>query len=510
MKTKASIQWGILSALIIGMTSCQKEKMISAEQPDLLTTSEIDGQLYREIETNGIYNWSNASDQLLWSAAMQSDSIFAIGYQPTGFTNIEEQMHLIDIQQPAWIEMQESILDLVLTEEQKHNTEITKEDLLPFGLPQKLPTLAVYMSSFEAVKKLRNLPGVRYFEPMGYELPPIYFPNNDRSSSGCGVSPDYDIDAADYTTIAPLAKQSWHHGPSNISGAWSTSTGEGVTVAIIDTGISDDQDNLNSHFNSGFSSGRTVEQISTFYTGRWWWRSLDDPHDECGHGTQMAGLATAPRGTDGNAVGIAYNANLIGFRAVEDVFISSSNEKNGVKDALIIAGTRTDVKVISMSLGTPFWSGTVADGIYYADGMGKSIFSAAGTSFGWTAGYGVIFPATMDQTIAVTGVKEGETEGCGVCHDGAEVDFTMIMERLEDDDRHALTLATYSDQPTYVGGSSCGTASVAGIAALIYAAHPGITADEVYNTLKEHASNYPVKDSEYGWGIIDANAAVND
>jgi subtilisin family serine protease len=441
---------------------------------------------------------------------MQSDSIFAVGYQPVGFSNIEDQMHLIDISASAWSDMQTSILNLVLEEEQKLHPNWTVDNLLPFGEPSTLPTLAIYMTSFEAMKKLRNMPGVRYVEPMGYELAPIYYPNDDRSSSGCGVSPDYSIDAADYTTIAPLAKQSWHHISSNVSGAWSTSTGEGVTVAIIDTGISDDQDNLNGNFNSGMSSGRTVEQISTFYTGRWWWRALDDPHDECGHGTQMAGLATAPRGTDGNAVGIAYNANLIGFRAVEDVFISSSNEKNGVKDALVIAGTRTDVKVISMSLGTPFWSGTVADGVYYADGMGKSIFSAAGTSFGWTAGYGVIFPATMDQTIAVTGVKEGEGESCEVCHDGDAVDFTMIMERLADDDRHAITLATFSDQPTYVGGSSCATASVAGIAALVYAANPGVTADEVYNILKEHASNYPVKDGDFGWGVIDANAAVND
>lgn len=501
--------YGVL--MVTTILACKKESKETVENPDeVMSVEEINGHLYREVEKQGVYNWSTAENELLWSAGIQSDSIFAIGYQPAGFQNINSQMHLIDIESPEWVAVRDEILNYILLEEQKLNPEKTLQDLLPFGYPTVVPSMAVYLTSYEAVKTLRSLNTIRYFEPMGYELPPLNANTNDRSSSGCGISPDYDLNPLDYTTIAPGSKQSWHHATSDISSAWGASTGDGVTVAIIDTGISDDQDNLGSNFNSGLSSGRTVERISTHYSGRWWWRSLDAPHDQCGHGTQMAGLAAAPRSNDGNAVGVAYNCDLIGFRAVKDVFISSSNEKNGVKDALVIAGNRSDVKVISMSLGTPFYSGTVADGVYYAYGQGKSIFSAAGTSFAWTAGFGVIFPASMDQTIAVTGVKEGETESCEVCHDGSAVDFTMIMERSADSDRHALTLAPYSDQPSYVGGSSCATASVAGIAALVYANHPGITRDEVYDLLKVNASNYPVKDGDHGWGIIDANAAVND
>lgn len=85
------------------------------------------------------------------------------------------------------------------------------------------------------------------------------------------------------------------------------------------------------------------------------------------------------------------------------------------------------------------------------------------------------------------------TESCEVCHEGSAFDFTIIMERSADSDRHVLTLATYSDQPTYVRGSSCATASFVGIAVLVYANHPRITRDEVYNLLKVNASNYPVK-----------------
>ena len=503
----------IALVLCIGMAvyACKKEAKTNQETDlSVLSMEEINRTLYDELAETSVYNWVNASNELLWSAGMQSDSIFAVGYQPFGFQDIENRMATVDIKSPQWTEVASKILAIVLEEEQRLNPDITVADLLPFGQPEVLPTFALYLQSPASMERLRNLPEIRYFEPMGYDLPPLNTNITDRSSNGCGGEPDYGLNPGDYTEIAPGAKQSWHHATSNVSSAWSTTTGEGVTVVIIDTGISDDQDNFNTNFNSGWSSGRTVEQISTKYSGRWWWRSLDAPHDQCGHGSEMAGLAAAPRSTDGNAVGIAYNCNLIGIRAVEDVVISSSNERNGVKDALVISGTRDDVKVISMSLGTPFYSGTVADGIHYAYGQGKSIFAAAGTSFEWTAGIGVIFPASMAQTIAVTGIKDTGSESCDVCHDGGAVDFVMRMERTSDAGRKALTISTYSDQPTYVGGSSCATASVAGIAALVYAAHPGASRDEVYDILKENASNYPVKDGDHGWGTIDAFAAVND
>ena len=192
------------------------------------------------------------------------------------------------------------------------------------------------------------------------------------------------------------------------------------------------------------------------------------------------------------------------------MIISTSNERNGVKDALILAGNRGDVKVISMSIGTPFWSGTVADGIYFAYNKGKFISAAAGTSLSWTSWYGVIFPATMSQTVAVTGVKDSDPlVKCNTCHSGSQVDFVMRMQRASNNNRTGLTLALDTDQPTYVGGSSCATASVSGIAALIFSNNPGATRAQVFNAMKENASYYPNKHGSLGWGIIDAGDAVN-
>ena len=498
-----------VTALLVSCAKKEEELSLNIRQDAPMSVEKINETIRSSIENNGIYHWSTASDELLWSAGMQSDSIFAIGYQPADFSNIEERIHQVDINTPEWQTAKNKVLNLILEEEQQFFPNLKVEDLLPFGQPEVLPTLAVRITNANTIARLRELDELRYLESMGYELNVI----NQvlRSDSGCGgANPDYNLNTNDYQTISPNVKQSWHQNTSNVPQAWNTSTGAGVTITVIDTGASYGQDNLGSNFNSGNSQGRTVEKMSTHYSGWWWWRSLDSPDDQCGHGTQMSGLATAPRGNDGNSVGVAYNSNLIAIRAVNDVIISSSNEKNGVKNALVIAGNRGDVKVVSMSIGTPFWSGTVADGIYYAHNQGKMVVAAAGTSLSWTSWVGVIFPASMSQTVAVTGVKDGSNMvKCDICHSGSQVDFVMVMERASDNERHALSLAEYSNQPHYVGGSSAATASVAGIAALIWSTDLSASRQDVFDAMKENAGFYPSKNSNFGWGIIDANAAVS-
>ena len=164
-----------------------------------------------------------------------------------------------------------------------------------------------------------------------------------------------------------------------------------------------------------------------------------------------------------------------------------------------------------MSIGTPFWSSTVADGVYYAYNNGKMMVSAAGTSLTWTSWWGVIFPANMSQTVAVTGVKDGSGSmtKCDVCHSGSQVDFVMVMQRASNNDRVALGLATYSNTPKYISGSSAATASIAGIAALIWSNHPTKSRAQIYNAMKWNSSFYPSKNNNFGWGIINANNAVN-
>ncbi|MBL0065438.1 MAG: hypothetical protein IPP38_10570 [Bacteroidetes bacterium] len=123
-------------------------------------------------------------------------------------------------------------------------------------------------------------------------------------------------------------------------------------------------------------------------------------------------------------------------------------------------GDLNDIKIISMSIGTPFSSGTLKDGVTYAYNKGKLIFAAAGTSFSWTSWWGVIYPAALSQCQAVTGVTESSST-CSDCHDGSQVDFTIPMQRNGNSNRTSLSLAPSGFNPTYIGGSSCATAITA-------------------------------------------------
>ncbi len=485
-------------------------------QPDVLspgdpmTRAEIDEFIVNQMnETDDVFRWSAASDRLLWSAAVQSDSVVAIGYQPAGFENLRERLHEFDPEQAQWNDARQAVIDFVLTEtNRRHPGEnYTLEDLLAFTENPNLPIIDLRVFDEEVIAGLRNLPEVRYAEPIGYVLRET----RERSGAGCSVSPSYDI-AGDFTTVSPGAKVPWNFYNMNIPAAWNTSQGDNITIAIIDTGSGDNQENLTGNeFTSGWSGGRYLDRASTLVTGWWWWASNDGPNDQCGHGTQMAGLAVAPRDTDGNSTGVAYKANGLAIRAVSDVVILGSSETNGVRDAVTLAANRSDVKIMSMSIGTIFWSNSIADAIYYAYySRGKMMFAAAGTSTWFTSWVGVVFPATMYETFAVTGIKEGTPlKKCNTCHSGGAVDFVAVMERRNDSDRTSLTLALSGDQPARVGGSSAATATTAGIAALVWATNPNMSRSTVLQKLQNAASIYPSRDNNFGWGVIDAAAAVN-
>ncbi len=506
----------IMLLMVMVFNACSKEGVAPTGQqsvPDqMFTADEIKEFVVKTIhKEQKVFNWESASDEMLYSALMQSDEILTIGYQIDGFDNVEKWIGTEDRLPEQWIEQRTEILNQILLNEKAatQNENLKIEDLLPFELDNEIPTIAVKVTSFATIQELRNNPNIRYVEPMGY------YPDserNNKSDSGCGSQPDYNINSNDYTNSSTYnTKIPWVHDKHNIPDAWAHSNGNNIGICIIDTGASDDQNNLGNQFDSGASNNRFVEKYSTKYSGSWWWKTLDAPHDQCGHGTSMAGLATAPWGTDGNSVGVAYQSNLVSVRAVEDVIINTSNEKDGVKNALKLAGNKSYVDIVSMSLGDVFYSGTVADGIYYAYNRGKLIFAAAGTSTSFTSWYGVIFPAYMSETVAVTGIKDQNTyERCAVCHSGSEVDFTVVMERANSTSRHSLSLALTSDQPNYVGGSSCSTATMAGIAALVWATDPGMSRTDIINRLKNSSDNYPNRDGDFGWGKVNAYGAVTD
>ena len=513
--------------LLLGFVACQPSSSIQGEDVPLpsvelrtlqeieplagqppLSREAINRQVVQSLHERNEFRWDFVDDRTVWSAVVQSDSVISIGYQPEGFENLDQRIHEIDVNQGEWKAVRLALLDYIEQEYNRLHPDAPLEvaDLLAFG-EKPLPYINLHLADYELIASLRHLNVVRYVEPMGYGSEEVDMP---RSASGCGGSTNTTIPSSDYTTVAPNAKVSWNFNLMNIPSAWNVSQGDNIAVGLIDTGISPSQQKLNGGYASGWSGGRYRHKYGFHEVCSWWfWCSIDGPDDDCGHGTSMAGVISAPRTNAGSTVGVAYKADLVSCRGTNDVVINESNEKDGVSDSYYYLGNRNDVKIISMSLGDVFYSGQVADAVNYAYNKGKLIFCAAGTSLSWTSWWGVIFPANMSNTVAVTGIKTGTPiERCSVCHSGSEVDFIVTMEDRNNSNRTALTLAMSGDNPDYVGGSSVATATTAGIAALVWGTNPAQSRSQVLNKLKQAASNYPARSSNFGWGQIDAYAAV--
>lgn len=496
------------------LNGCKKMQEPTAEilpAEDPIAKERINEAIYQVLQNTQSFYWSSLSEQMVWSALQLSDNMLSVGYQTANAQNVSETLHQININSADWKSSKEKLTQLIFESERKINPVLTFKEIILWE-DETLPFINVNVKNVETIRLLRNNNTVRYAEPMAYEPQPEI---SLESDSGCGGNPaESGLQAGvDYTTISPNTKQSWNYSYHNIPTAWTRSTGAGVKIFIIDTGAEFDQDNLGSAFNQGNSSGRTVEKIvtlprATFFgipTG-----SIETADDGCGHGTSMAGAAAAPRGTDGAAVGVAYNSNLVTCRAAEDVLISNSREVTGVTNAYKNAANRSDVKIISMSMGRITGSSQIEDAINYAYGKGKLMFCAAGTSFSFTAGwYGVIFPAWLSKVNAVTGVRDNNfNDNCTSCHDGNATDFTIVMEKASNE-RHALTLAASGNTPSTVGGSSVATATASGIAALVWSKYPAYNRDQILNKLISTSANYPNRNGSFGWGNLNAAAATN-
>lgn len=492
-------------ALFFIIVSCSKdetfhEELISipASQKEPLTARQINDAIDISIKSKGSFNWREASNHLLWSAVARGGSIVSIGFgnSKSDFDRAKSTGNAA---------MQNDLLELIV------NSEGTSRDETLISADPFLNTMDVVITKQETIIALRKSKHIRYIEPGDYK----YFTvakglerSDVASGSGCGFDAMV-LSAADYTTITPNAKAAWTLYQHNVPAAWDYSTGAGITIGIVDTGVSPNQTLLGSSFNDGFSSGRTIQKYGVYVDSIWpWVTSTDGVNDKCGHGTSMASAAAAPRNDNGLPVGVAYNANLVTYRAAANVVLDGYHEQNGVKNALTALGNNASVKIISMSMGHIFSVGKIEDGIKYAYGKGKLIFCAGGTSTSFTSFVGVIFPASMAETVAVTGVKEGATlKKCDDCHSGSKIDFTVVMERAVTGN-HTPVVSYYDNQTDYVGGSSVATSTTAGIAALVWAVHPTWTKDQVLAKMRQSGNFYPNKNSEFGYGNVNALLAV--
>jgi subtilisin family serine protease len=270
--------------------------------------------------------------------------------------------------------------------------------------------------------------------------------------------------------------------------AWARSNGSGITIGLTDTGIFSEQSEFTSSFASGESAGRWIELHGVAGYGR---------YDDCGHGTRMAGVIAAPKNGQ-HVVGVAWGANLVSARQANGV---ADVDAYNARDAIRLVANR-GAKIVVMAWQSINWMWAVSDEIdfwYYNSSV--MFFGAAGTSpCGLVDDNDVIFPAEMDEVVAVTGVvyPDGYVP-CGV-HRGPEVDLAAYISQP--------TTGRYTSDIWGVGGSSNATGVVAGVAALVWSQNPTWSRDQVRNRLYISGRYHVRGSTETGHGLINAFCAV--
>lgn len=279
-----------------------------------------------------------------------------------------------------------------------------------------------------------------------------------------------------------------------ITQAWSTTRGEGVRIAIIDTGVARGP----VEFEGAVAGGTDVSGLGS-PDGRTPVGAVD-----ANHGSWVASLAAA-RGTGANTgmIGVAPGAQIL---AVSVGFGSSAKVPFTQQIAEAIrwsVDNGADVINLSLTTNTPDWDKSWDDAFLYAYDNDVVVVVAAGNRGSGTSRVGA--PATIPGVLTVAGVDPQGRASLEASTQGITIGVSAPSENL---------LGVSADGRLVLWNGTSGAAPiVAGIAALVRAAHPDIDAANVINriirTAEPATGADEVPDPLYGYGLVDAAAAVS-
>ncbi|OWV08604.1 type VII secretion-associated serine protease mycosin [Micromonospora wenchangensis] len=268
----------------------------------------------------------------------------------------------------------------------------------------------------------------------------------------------------------------WHLRYLKTTEAQSISQGEGIVVALPDTGVSPHPD-LSDNLLPG------VDLVTGEGVGH---------RDRDGHGTGMAGLIAAHGKGRKGALGVAPKAKIL------PIYVSPEGESTAnTMAAGIEFAARQGAKVICISSGGPA-NDRLRAAVKTALQADVVIVAAAGNTPDDST---VTYPAAVDGVLAVGGIgRDGKHAPISVS--GPEIDVVAP----------AVDIYSTSINGRYRKGTgtSDATAIVAGAAALVRSKYPYLPAAEVIHRLTATAVDKgpPGRDDEYGYGVIDLVAAL--
>jgi serine protease len=268
--------------------------------------------------------------------------------------------------------------------------------------------------------------------------------------------------------------------PLRAPAAWDVSHGStAVKVAILDTGVDLDHPDLASRLLPGydFVNYDTAAQ------------------DDEGHGTMVAGIAAAETNNGIGIAGVAWTASIMPVKVLDD---SGAGWDSDIARGITWAADN-GAQVINLSLGGPDPSVTLYDAINYARRKGAVVVSAAGNDGAPQLSYPAVYA-----DVAV-GATDAAGDAAWFSNSGYWVDVTAPGIGITS----TALAAGAADAYDTGSGTSFASPIVAGVAALVWAQHPGWSQGQVAAQILRAWDRGPRGlDPFYGLGLVDAYAAV--
>jgi len=299
------------------------------------------------------------------------------------------------------------------------------------------------------------------------------------------IEPNYTYSAFEVPNDPDYSKQ-WNLRSIKVESAWDETKGRGMTVAVIDTGITIVPDLKDTKFVPGYD----------FVNDR------VEAEDDSGHGTHVAGTIAQSTNNNYGVAGIAYEASLMPLKVLSSF---GGGTVADIAEAIKFAADN-NADVINLSLGGGGESHLLKEAIDYAYKKGVVIVAAAGNANQNAASY----PARFLHVIGVAAL-DAAGEKAPYSNFGAGVDISapggsgtgaggILQETIQPETREAVFIGFQ--------GTSMAAPHVAGVAALVKAA--GVEEpDQVLSVLQK--SSLVIQDDAlnyFGAGQLDAAAAV--
>jgi serine protease len=274
----------------------------------------------------------------------------------------------------------------------------------------------------------------------------------------------------------------WDLPKIRVADGWQRSTGAGVTVAVIDTGVEASHPDLAGHVLPGKDYVAGTEGVSS------------DPN---GHGTHVSGTIAAVTGNGVGVAGIAPDTKILPVRVL------GANGSGVMSDTAsgIIWAADHGANVINMSLGSSGQLGAVTNAIAYARSKGVTVVAAAGNER--EKGSPTSYPAADPGVIAVAATDSADAVAT-FSNRGSYVDVAAPGVNI------ASTVPVANGSYAYYSGTSMAAPHVAAVAALLKAYNPALTPDGIEQALESSAVDLGTagKDVDFGYGRIDVVAAL--